>query len=89
MSVAFQDQSDVPAATAWHWDFGDDAVSDERNPVHQYKLAGSFDVRLTVTGAGGEAVCDKTGFIVVQPPERPVTRVDVPFSTPRRIQPRP
>ena len=53
----------MPAATAWHWEFGDGAQSDERNPVHVYAFAGNFDVRLTVTGAGGPAVRQKAAYV--------------------------
>ena len=66
-AVAFQDLSVVPAPTAWHWDFGDGTTSDERNPVHAYAWPATFDVRLTVTGAGGETARQKAGFVVVGP----------------------
>jgi glucose/arabinose dehydrogenase len=88
-AVTFQDRSDVPSAAAWHWAFGDGAESDERNPVHEYKYGGIFDVRLTVAGAGGDAVHQKPGFIVVQPAARPVTRVSVPGEATQVLQSRP
>lgn len=88
-AVTFQDRSDVPAAAAWHWEFGDGAESGERNPVHQYKYGGVFDVRLTVAGAGGDAVRQRPGFVVVQPPPRPVTRVSIPGSVTQVLESRP
>jgi glucose/arabinose dehydrogenase len=51
--VTFVDQSDVPGATAWSWDFGDGTSSSERNPKHAYAADGSYIVRLAVTGANG------------------------------------
>lgn len=89
ISVTFQDQSDVPAPSAWRWDFGDGASSDERNPVHRYELVGNFDVRLTVTGAGGETARQKAGFVVVGPAPRTLTALPPPRSSPRVIDPRP
>ena len=64
-TVSFQDLSAVPGASAWHWDFGDGASSDERNPVHQYPFAGSYDVRLTVTGPSGPVARQKAAEVVV------------------------
>ena len=63
--VAFQESSTVPSPTAWHWDFGDGASSDERNPVHQYEQQGAYDVRLTVTGASGEVARQKAALVSV------------------------
>lgn len=78
VTVAFTDLSSVPAASAWHWDFGDGGVSEERNPVHTYLAPGSFDVRLTVTGSGGEASRQKAGWVVVEA----APRVPVPVPGP-------
>lgn len=37
----------------YSWDFGDGKTSTEMDPVHKYEGGGEFDVKLTVTGAGG------------------------------------
>lgn len=37
----------------WQWDFGDGNTSMERNPSHFYSSVGTFNVVLTVFGAGG------------------------------------
>jgi glucose/arabinose dehydrogenase len=70
LAVAFHDASNVPHASAWHWDFGDGTASDGRNPVHSYLLAGTFDVRLTVTGPAGPVARQKAGFVTVGPASR-------------------
>ncbi len=89
LAVEFQDASDVPGATAWHWEFGDGTVSDERNPSHEYTGAGSFDVRLTVTGGAGAVARQKAAAVVVEPPAReasPCCRAVRPI--PRPVPPR-
>jgi len=70
VTVSFEDASDVPGATAWHWDFGDGTSSDEHDPVHVYRFPGSYDVRLTVTGPAGSIARQKPAFVVVTSPGR-------------------
>ncbi len=89
MEVAFTDLSAVPAATAWHWEFGDGGVSDEQNPVHEFRAPGAFDVRLTVTGSGGEASRQKVGYIVVRAAPRALPLLIPPASVSRELEPRP
>ncbi len=38
---------------SWSWDFGDGASSSQRNPLHTYTSAGSYNVTLTVTDVNG------------------------------------
>ena len=52
--VAFQDES-TGQITSWKWDFGDGTQSNEKNPMHQYKLAGEYVVVLDVEGPSGKA----------------------------------
>ncbi len=68
LTVFFEDRSNVPASSAWHWEFGDGGESDGAATVHVFAAPGSYDVRLTVTGSGGEAVRQKNALIVVQAP---------------------
>jgi PKD repeat protein len=50
----------------WNWDFGDSDTSSSQNPKHQYDKGDTYDVRLTVTDAGGlTATKEKT--ITVSP----------------------
>ncbi len=65
LSVSFTDTSTIPEPGSWLWDFGDGATSTERNPVHTYNQAGTFSVRLTVTGPDGAALAVKSGAVVV------------------------
>lgn len=51
-TVHFIDQSQSNI-NLWHWQFGDNAVSSQTNPVHTYIDAGSYDVWLTVTNQYG------------------------------------
>lgn len=55
---------------ASNWDFGDGATSSEHNPTHTYQEAGSYTVRLTVSGQGGSATETRTDFIRVEGQER-------------------
>jgi glucose/arabinose dehydrogenase len=88
LTVRFRDASNVPAAAAWHWEFGDGASSDEKDPVHVYFRGGRYDVRLTVTGAGGEAYRQKASFVVVAPPVRLADPLPPARPTPRILEPR-
>lgn len=56
--VSFTDQSDDPGCdlgtlTSWAWDFGDGSSSTEREPIHRYQVASTYQVTLTVTDAEG------------------------------------
>jgi len=47
-SVQFTDKS-TGNITSWSWKFGDGATSTQKNPVHTYSAAGSYNVTLTVS----------------------------------------
>lgn len=51
LSVAFT--STATDALTYLWEFGDAQTSTEKNPVHVYVGAGTYDVKFTVTGEGG------------------------------------
>lgn len=67
LAVQFSDQSNVPGASQWSWNFGDGATSSLQNPTHTYTVDGIYDVRLTVTGTSGVSVIQKPAFIRVGP----------------------
>ncbi len=88
LDVQFRDASNVPGATAWHWEFGDGDSSTEREPLHVYRSAGLYDVRLTVTGAPGPVSRQKPGFVAVEPPARELEAAPHARPTPRVVPPR-
>ncbi len=65
LTVQFTDESTLPGASDWYWEFGDGATSGDRNPWHTYTGEGTYTVRLTVTGTGGPETAEKQGFIRV------------------------
>ena len=66
LTVTFTDYSSG-TITSWEWDFGDGNMSFEKNPVHEYTRADSFDVSLTVSGPGGSDTELKPYYITVDP----------------------
>jgi PKD repeat protein len=56
LTVQFTDAS-TNSPNQWSWDFGDPTSgqnsSTGQNPSHDYTLAGTYDVKLTVSNAGG------------------------------------
>jgi PKD repeat protein len=55
LAVTFSDLSERGNGkiTEWQWAFGDGTTSAERNPVHEYKTEGRFDVTLTIKDEKG------------------------------------
>jgi PKD repeat protein len=51
--VQFTDASTGGATASWAWDFGDGGSSTEQSPSYTFANAGTFNVSLTVTNAGG------------------------------------
>lgn len=47
-------------ATSYLWDFGDGLTSTLSNPVHIYTLGGTYTVKLTATGSGGNGTKSST-----------------------------
>jgi len=45
---------------SYSWDFGDNTVSTETNPVHTYEAGGDYQVTCTVVGGGGDNTVTKT-----------------------------
>ena len=53
--------------TTWEWDFGDGSSSAEQDPTHEYTKAGSYIVRLTVSGPAGSDAATLREIITVGP----------------------
>ena len=70
LTVGFFDRSSGPV-TAWMWDFGDGATSNQKNPVHEYGVAGTYTVSLSVSAVSGSDGLTRTDLVVVSPPEPP------------------
>ncbi|HQQ13010.1 MAG TPA: PKD domain-containing protein [Bacteroidales bacterium] len=51
--LVFVDKSFGDNISSWSWDFGDNTVSNEQNPVHQYNSPGVYPVSLTIQNADG------------------------------------
>jgi PKD repeat protein len=70
LQVTFTDMSVSSAALSqWQWDFNNDGTVDStlQNPSYTYNTAGTYSVRLTVTGPDGTNSVVKTDFITAQP----------------------
>ena len=57
--VTFTDTSSG-TMTTWAWDFGDGVGSTLQSPTHTYTTAGTYTVKLTVSGPGGSNTATKT-----------------------------
>jgi PKD repeat protein len=64
LSVQFTDTS-TNSPTTWSWSFGDGGSSTSQNPQHTYNAAGTYDVSLTATNAGGSDTKTKNGYVTV------------------------
>ncbi len=81
-TVAFS--STVTNTVTYLWDFGDNAVSADANPIHNYNAGGSYLVKLTVTGAGGSTSITK--IVIINSPTSVkilgVRVTSIPFTDP-------
>jgi PKD repeat protein len=66
LNVQFTDAS-TGIPTGWSWTFGDGGTSTAQNPLHQYTVAGTYTVSLTVTNSNGTNTLTKTDYITVRP----------------------
>ncbi|WP_206082202.1 PKD domain-containing protein [Maribellus sediminis] len=63
-SVQFTDES-TGNPTSWLWNFGDDNISTEQNPIHIYENTGVYDVWLQVSNATSFDSIIKDSYIIV------------------------
>jgi PKD repeat protein len=72
LPVQFTDTS-TGSPDIWYWDFGDGNTSTSQNPLHQYAVVGTFDVKLNATNAAGNySWSNQTGLIHVYAATAPV-----------------
>lgn len=81
LTVQFRDfSSGTP--TAWSWDFGDGAVSNDKNPVHTFTAFGSYTVSLTVSNPYGADTRVKPSYVAVGPRQESLTPIPQVTVTP-------
>ena len=80
LAVAFSDLSTASGAAvinSWAWDFGDGGTATSKNPSHNYTVAGTYTVALTIqaTALSLSDTATKVGYITVggSPPAPAVT----------------
>ncbi|MGR3219988.1 MAG: PKD domain-containing protein, partial [Candidatus Anammoxibacter sp.] len=59
------------------WDFGDGETSTDKDPVHTYKNADTFNVQLTVSGKNGTDEESKAGLVTVTEGTDPTAGFDI------------
>jgi PKD repeat protein len=64
-------------ATTYFWEFGDGSISSTMNPQHTYSTGGTYNAKLTVTGAGGVKSLTKTVTIGNSISKVKITRIDI------------
>jgi len=62
-------------ATSYSWDFGDQATSTDKDPVHVYATSGSYTVTLTATNEGGTKTYSEVLSIA-----KPLIKIDGGFT---------
>ena len=73
LTCTFDDAStsDDDLTLTYEWDFDDDEVSDEENPVHTYESGDTYTVTLTITDNEGQSDSDSQTVTVTEPSEDP------------------
>ncbi|MDI6644141.1 MAG: DUF3344 domain-containing protein [Methanobacteriaceae archaeon] len=82
LKVQFNNHS-TGTINSYEWDFGDGAKSTAANPIHTYNRAGTYTVKLTVTGPGGTRTQTRTQYITVKLPDLVMQSITAP-TTARR-----
>lgn len=71
VSFTSEDSDDDNPLISYHWDFGDEATSNERNPRHTYQTPGIYTVTLTATDNKGYPHNNTLQITVIQPHNMP------------------
>ncbi|MGB4959251.1 MAG: PKD domain-containing protein, partial [Saprospiraceae bacterium] len=68
-AIRFKVDSDVTFVQAYHWDFGDGTTSEEKNPLHQYKTEGVYDVCTELVDSRGcsKKICKPKFVQIIDP----------------------
>ena len=53
---------------AWYWEFGDQAISMEKNPVYAYSESGKYLVKLTIKTELGRSFSTTKNINIITPP---------------------
>jgi PKD repeat protein len=77
--VAFAATGSGGAITEYQWNFGDGSTGTGPSITHSYSVSGSYEVRLTVTGAMGQTDSD-TATVVISPPPGLSAEANGPYS---------
>ena len=64
--ISFTDLS-TGNISSWEWEFGDQAVSIDKNPIHIYEDTGWMPVRLTVRSMGCADTASNGNYIYIKP----------------------
>ena len=65
-TVEFINSSQGPISSV-EWDFGDGTTSTDDSPSHQYTIAGTYTVQLTVTSPGGTDTATIPNLVTIEP----------------------
>ena len=60
LSVSFTDEIQTSTNRTYLWNFGDNGISQVKNPIHTYEKDGIFGVTLTVKETHGTKTCSST-----------------------------
>ena len=84
LTVLFTDQSVTGSEnlTGWSWDFGDGSAATGQVVGHEFRVAGSYTVRLTVTDIRGQSATTAQAVVVTQT-ARPVAAFTYSPAAPR------
>ena len=72
-SITFNNGTTPDSAATWNWSFGDGNSSSQKNPVHTYNSAGTYDVSIAATTAFG---CTDSQSVPVTIHPNPIAAID-------------